>query len=225
MGERVLVVPRAAYFGGAWPQGFVPLAAGEARSLAEEWSRNGRFVERPAAEQDPSLKQPIPYCMLTCGSDVFVVRRRKKGTEDRLHGLYSIGLGGHVGPEDGEEGDPDLIARGLQRELCEELCGVERLAPQAQLLGMLNDDSNRVGEVHVGLVYRLEVPTTHQRVETEPVGIREISKLEGGFRRLVEFKDLWQNPGRFETWSVLVLEAVFNPPSDGGFPYSSIQIS
>jgi predicted NUDIX family phosphoesterase len=225
MSERVLVVPRADYFGGDWPQGFIPLDPAEARSLAEEWSQAGEFVDRDAAEQDPSLKQPIPYCLLTRGPDIFVVRRRKKGTEGRLHGLHSVGLGGHIGPEDGSQGDPGLVAKGLQRELCEELYGVENLAPQAELIGLLNDDSNSVGEVHAGLVFRLEVPQTQQPTEEQRVKVREISKLEGGFRRVVEIQNLWQDPGGFETWSMLVLEALFNPPSDGRFPHSSIQIS
>lgn len=225
MAERVLVVPRESYFGGDWPQGFVRLDPQDANKLAEDWSRTGRFVDRAAAEQDPSRKQPIPYCILTRGSDIFVVRRRKQGTESRLHGLYSIGLGGHVGPQDGREGDPRLVVKGLHRELCEELHGVDQLAPRAQLLGLLNDDSNAVGEVHAGLVYRLEVPQSHQTPGTQPIRVRETSKLSGGFKRLAEMQELWQDSHRFETWSMLVLEALFKPPSDGGFPYSSIQFS
>lgn len=225
MGERVLVVPRGNYFGGDWPQGFVPLDPEDANNLAEEWSRAGRFVDRAQAEQDPAFKQPIPYCILTRGADIFVVRRRKQGTEGRLHGLYSIGLGGHVGPQDGPEGDPRLVANGLRRELCEELHGVDNLACKAHLLGLLNDDSNAVGAVHAGLVYRLEVPQSHQTLRAQPISVRETSKLAGGFKPLVEMQELWQDSHRFETWSMLVLGALFKPPTDGGFPHSSIQFS
>jgi len=215
MAERVLVVPRDGYFGGDWPQGFVSLDPESARNLAEDWSRSGRFVDRAAAEQDPSQKQPIPYCILTRGPEIFVVQRRKQGSEGRLHGKLSIGLGGHIGPEDGPENDPGLVARGLQRELSEELHGVDHLAPGAQLVGMLNDDSNPVGKVHAGLVFRLEVPKSGP-----PVAIREISKLTGAFQPLVELRQLWQDSKSFETWSVLAFEALFNLPQQGGIPYS-----
>jgi predicted NUDIX family phosphoesterase len=182
-------------------------------------TESGRFVDRPAAEQDPSLKQPIPYCVVRRGDEMLAVRRRKSGTEGRLHGLYSVGLGGHVGPEDGPQGDPNLLLRGLLRELSEEVHGLGPHARRARLIGLLNDDSNPVGQVHVGLVYLLDLP------EPAPgdgqIEIREISKLQGGLRRLAEIRDLWQDPDRFETWSQLVLGAILNPPSEGGINPSS----
>jgi predicted NUDIX family phosphoesterase len=222
--ERVLVVRRADFFGGTWPQGFLALQPEEAARLVARFTTSGRFVDRPAAESDPSLKQPIPYCVVRRGDELLTVRRRRAGTEERLHGLYSVGLGGHVGPEDGPEGDPNLLLRGMLRELSEEVHGLRPHASRARLVGLLNDDSNPVGEVHVGLVYHLTLPepaTPSTPPGTEEIQIREISKLQGGFRRLVEIQDLWQDPGRFETWSHLVLEAIFNPPSEGGNNQSS----
>lgn len=214
--EQILVLPRAELFGGDWPQGYLPLDPEAAAALLERVRRAGRFHPRPAAEADPSLKQPIPYCLLRCGSEWFWIQRRSQGSEARLHGCYSVGLGGHIGPEDGTAGDPALVQRGLWRELREEL-HLEHLPPAQlgtplPLLGLINDDSNPVGQVHFGLVFCLEVPPESR----DAVKIREISKLRGAFGGLPHFRDLWQDPGRFESWSRLALEAFLFPPHHRG---------
>ena len=82
--------------------------------LDRAW-RMGRFVDRPLAEQTPDWKQWIPYCVLRCrppGSTpaprgpqdadrgILRVQRTKGQSEARLHGSWSIGIGGHVEPED-----------------------------------------------------------------------------------------------------------------------------
>ncbi|MEG1686418.1 MAG: hypothetical protein RR276_00900, partial [Angelakisella sp.] len=57
------------------------------------------FIPRPEAENDPTRKQIIPYVVLCRGSEVFATRRLNKGGEARLHGLLSLGIGGHINPE------------------------------------------------------------------------------------------------------------------------------
>ena len=135
---EVFVVDRQAMFAGTWPQGFLPAAGAAGAALLEDAFRRGRFVDREVAERAPAWKQWIPYCLLRCvgatsedGSNpivhgIFRVRRSKGQTEARLHGLWSIGLGGHVDPEDrpvDAESDSGaaFFARALQRELHEEL--------------------------------------------------------------------------------------------------------
>jgi predicted NUDIX family phosphoesterase len=111
------------------------------------------------------------------------------------------------------------------RELSEEVHGLGPHAASARLIGLINDDSNPVGEVHVGLVYLLELPRRAEPSGTEEIRIREISKLSGGFRPLVEIQELWQDPGRFETWSRFVVEAILKPPSEGGnHPSSTLSV-
>ncbi len=219
--EQVFVVRRADFFGGDWAQGFTPLCGAAADVQLAALTAAGRFVDRPAAERDPSLKQLIPYCVLTHGSDIFLFQRQNKGSEGRLHGLYSIGLGGHVGPEDGPADDPILLENGLLRELHEELVlpDFDRLA--LRLVGLCNDDSNPVGSVHFGLVYRLDLAHQAFPRSQEIVRIREIHKLQGGFRPLVELRDLWDDPQRFESWSQIVIEALFNLPRQGEVPTST----
>ena len=64
MGEQVFVVRRSELFGGDWPQGFVAYTGAEAAALLADLQHRGFFVARDRAEEDPSLKQLIPYCML-----------------------------------------------------------------------------------------------------------------------------------------------------------------
>lgn len=162
---------------------------------------------------------------------VLLVQRTKKGSETRLHESWSLGLGGHINPIDiglhalgiTSEGSSDThLAEGLtdaatpaeqffetalNRELQEEL----RLPPASELprprlLGLINDDSTEVGQVHAGLAYTLdlELPLTAAR---ELVGIREISKMRGAFTSLVEFAKLWHTPSQFESWSQFLIQA------------------
>ena len=213
------MVRRADFFAGRWPQGFLPLGPRAGTNLLRELEARAFLVDRALAETNPDWQQPIPYCLVTTGTDTFCVRRRKSGTEQRLHGLYSVGLGGHIGPEDQAaaarrpEAEPGALMQAcLERELREELRLPPQPLPRARLAGLLKDDSNAVGKVHAGLVYHLELPPQL----AAKVGVREISKLHGGFTPLVELKNLWQDPQRFETWSQLVLGALVLAPEEPG---------
>lgn len=202
--ELVLVVDRAAFFGGRWPQGFHPLTGAAAEGLLGDLEAAARFVPRPTAEDDPSLKQLIPYCALLEGSEVFCVERLRTQGEARLHGRLSIGIGGHIGPEDSPPSG--AVRRGLWRELREELELPSGRLADPRFVGLLNDDSNPVGAVHVGLVHLLElVAGTGTRL-----GVRETSKMAGAFRRLADPGNPWQDAARLETWSAALLAAL--PP-------------
>jgi predicted NUDIX family phosphoesterase len=146
---------------------------------------------------------------VTSGSSVLCVQRHRRQSESRLHGLWSIGIGGHI---DEQDAGADPIRTGLRRELDEELCFREPVLAKAEprFLGLLNDDGTEVGSVHVGLVFQLEV-------EDGQVTVREQEKMSGGFRnlrpqaaagRVVDPQDLWQDPKCFETWSRILLEVV-----------------
>jgi predicted NUDIX family phosphoesterase len=208
--EQVFVVRRRDFFGGDWPQGFVALDGDTGTAMLDAFRRQGQFVDRAAAEADPEWKQPIPYCAILRGREIFVVQRKRTQSETRLHDLLSIGLGGHVNPEaDPPPDGASFFASTLRRELGEEL-QIAPSAPAPAFCGLLNDDSNPVGKVHVGLVYLLRLPVG----ATPPaeVGVREISKMAGGFRDLVESENLWQDPSRFESWSAILLVAgIFGP--------------
>ena len=223
--EQVLVVDRAAFFGGAWPQGFVPLAGADAAALLERAFAEGRFEPRAVAEQEPAWKQWIPYCALRCvGRDgqpaaVYLVQRTKGG-DARLDGAWSIGLGGHVEPLDrdaatatGPGAGAAFFATALARELAEELV-LRQPLPAPRCIGLLNDDATAVGRVHAGLVYVCDLEVAREAPAPD-IAVREISKLRGGFGSLVELRRLWQDPARFESWSQFLIHAGVAGPMGG----------
>lgn len=189
MVEQVLVVPRADLFGPAHnPHGFGTRNLGFYR---DRIARHARFVDRPPAEEDPSLKQIIPYAMVRCGRRVLTLTRLAKQTEKRLHNKMSIGVGGHINPDGGLEG---IVERGLRRELEEELH--LRAETRIRPVGYINDDSSPVGSVHFGLVFEVAAAT-------EDVAVRETELMEGGFRDASELRALSE---RMESWSRFLVD-------------------
>lgn len=185
MDELVLVVPRAALMGDPGWHGISRLdLAGRMATIAAATT----YVPRGLAERDRTHKQVIPYVVVRDGSRVFLMRRTRAGADERLHDRYTIGVGGHVGPDDGG------IDGGLQREWAEEL--EASFTPRFGLVGLLNDDSTDVGAVHVGLVYVVEA-------DGGTVAIRETEKLSGSF---VEPADARAVRDRMESWSAIVLD-------------------
>ena len=101
----------------------------------------GSFVERPAAETDPSYKQIIPYAVVSHSGSYFLLKRKSAQSEQRLHNKLSIGIGGHIKPSEGVVA-ADLIQGGLTREVNEEL----HIGPgyREHLVGLINDDTTDV---------------------------------------------------------------------------------
>jgi len=118
------------------------------------------YIPRSQCETDERYRQLLPYVITRCNGLILAYQR--KGTETRLDGLWSIGIGGHVNDED--EG----WIGGMIREIREEtgfggpvgLTGARDgfWAPLSGPLGFLRDDSNPVGRVHLGVLYTLDVP-------------------------------------------------------------------
>ncbi|MEI6818907.1 MAG: hypothetical protein WCL19_04830 [Verrucomicrobiota bacterium] len=190
-GEEVLVVPRALLneigaFEGIQTAG---LDAAIARLLDPA---NHFFMDRAAAEEDPSHKQLIPYCIFRCGERVLHYTRGKAGGESRLHAKISVGVGGHVNPIDTDAGrtGSDAYHAAVTREIEEELDLPEEHTHR--IIALLNDESNSVGQVHLGIVHLIDL-------KSDAVASREDALLDLGFTALADLNgSLFE---RLETWS------------------------
>lgn len=151
---------------------------------------HGSFRARSEAETDLSWKQIIPYVVLRDGDQLFLMRRTRAGGDERLHDRYSIGIGGHVNPVDTD------VAGGLLREWSEEI--EADFVPEFEPMGVLNDDDNSVGAVHLGLVFAADAGG-------RPVAIRERDKLEGRFASRQEIEAV---ADKLETWSSLLFNFI-----------------
>lgn len=191
MDEEILVVPRADLF---WEGGFRGVSTTGLDEYVARIRRHGVFRRRGDVEDDPSLKQIIPYLVVRSAGQYMLLHRTRGGGEARLHDLYSIGVGGHISRAD-VAGDADVIAAGLRRELEEELSLAGDWS--ARLVGVLNDDENAVGRVHFGLVHLVDVRSGH-------LAIRETDRLTGTLAGAAEIRSVYP---QMETWSQLVVDA------------------
>src|SRR3989339_595928 len=218
--EQVLVVERNKLLDGhEIPYGFHDENIG---TLLSNVYKFAYFINRPDAENNPALKQIIPYLVIT-GRDgrIFLVQRLAGQTEKRLHNKYSIGIGGHINPVRSKAPGapatdpvgqvtsngvnpvayidgvsvPDIIVSGLERELHEEL---QVTTPyQYKLVGYLNDDSNSVGQVHLGLVHQVLVD------DAGGVSVLEKDLMAGNFATISELETQFE---LLETWSQIVFK-------------------
>lgn len=191
MAENILVVKTeklAPYIAGR-----NGLITGSDQEILDIITAEHEFIPRPEAEEDPGYKQIIPYVVMLRGEEAFLLRRLKKGGEKRLHGLLSLGVGGHINPVDGDDGD--VLMRGLCREVDEEVAVGKTVSLTPR--GVINDDSNGVGSVHLGFFFTMEVEGG--------IAVRETEKLAGEWMTLDALKTL---KNEMETWSQIVLEAL-----------------
>jgi predicted NUDIX family phosphoesterase len=187
--EQVLCVRRADIFpDGAW-HGFVSKDLDRHKDVIRE---HHMFMARSAVENDPTYQQIIPYVVFRHGALYFLTHRLRASTERRLRKQYSLGIGGHINPGDLEAGDP--ILDGLKREWAEEVVYDGRF--EAQLIGLLNDDSSPVSKVHLGVVFLVDGDSPN-------IAIRETDKLAGELLTLEEMRIYYLG---MESWSQMVYD-------------------
>ncbi len=169
-----------------------------------------RFMARPLAERDPNYKQLIPYVLMMCpdgrgpsapGDRYLTYVRGKRAGETRLVGNRSIGIGGHINPADDavplfRNDFRDAYQAAVEREVAEEVA-VET-GHRDHVVALLNDDSNEVGQVHLGVVHCwvLDEPQVSRREQM--ITQMEFMTLDG----LRAVRD------QMETWSQLCLDAL-----------------
>jgi predicted NUDIX family phosphoesterase len=158
-----------------------------------------RFIPRSQAEKDPSYKQLIPYVIMNCRGKYLSYVRGKRAGETRLVAKRSIGIGGHINPTDdmplfGNFYDTYLAA--VQREVAEEVSIDTKY--KDKVVALLNDDSNEVGQVHLGIV--------HLWTLDEPkVNRKEQMITQMGFMSIPELQEVRDT---METWSQICFDGL-----------------
>ncbi|APA02786.1 MULTISPECIES: hypothetical protein [Bacillus] len=156
-------------------------------------------IRRGDAEEDPRFKQPIPYVVIRRDDEVFVYERLAGGGESRLHNKLSLGFGGHMNPMEGAASFSEVLKQNTDRELAEELYIREEDKQNIVTLGLINDDENDVGKVHIGILSALQLASAAQ------VEVKEKDQIAGRWMKLSELKEenVYQ---RLEAWSQFVAD-------------------
>ena len=169
--------------------------------------QNGLFLRRSELEEDPSFKQIIPYALISNkepersgvrqSQSFYLFKRTSKQTEKRLHNKFSLGVGGHMNPNNSMESKEQYLIDELKRELYEEVkllndCLIEDI----EFIGFINDDTISVGSVHIGLLYNIHV-------SNKEVYINETDKMTAEW---IDKSDLAEFYNRMETWSKIAFD-------------------
>ena len=158
--------------------------------------KNYEVKRRGDMEEDPSYKQLISYCLLENENDeILVYQRLSGGREERLHGQSSVGVGGHMNNVVGADSINEVLRVNAQRELNEEVGLSEDRSQNMEYIGFINDDTNAVGKVHIGVVFKI-------KVKSSDVEVRETDTLKINWISQDEINDL----NHFESWSALILK-------------------
>lgn len=163
---------------------------------------NNFFLLRDDAENDPSHKQIIPYAIFHCRGKLLHYVRGKKSGEQRLAAKGSLGIGGHINTEDAELAslERDTYMTGVEREVNEEL---KLGSPYRQrVVALLNDDSNEVGKVHLGVVHVFDLESEDVAPNEAPITQLEFLSRE----QLAARRDMLETWSQicFDNWDALV---------------------
>lgn len=157
-----------------------------------------RFMPRLQMEKDPVYKQLIPYVIMNYEGKYLSYVRGKRGGETRLVGNRSIGIGGHINPIDDmplfNSNPYETYLAAVGREVAEEV-SVET-SHTDRVVALLNDESNEVGLVHLGIVH-------YWTLDAPKVKKREQMITQMAFMTPVELQKVRDT---METWSQLCLK-------------------
>ncbi len=182
--EQILVVKASIIFEkGVW-QG---LKTDNLDYYVDLIKNNCEFKRRGDVEEDDSFQQIIPYIVFNFKDQYFIYKYLPKAGEQRLVDTYQLGVGGHINKEDIKEGK-DILEEGMMREWNEEVNFNGNIL-EKKLVGLLNDSSQPVEKVHLGLVYNFVG-------DSPEISIKETDKMKG---KMVNLKDIGKyvagNPG------------------------------
>ena len=196
--EHVLCVPRSALN-----------AAGTFEGASLDIDRYMRMVDeaelvylpRSVAETLPAYKQLIPYIVLrTRSGRVLRYLRGSKSGETRLHGRYSIGIGGHISSTDNLDLTQLNYLDAMWREFREEV-GNQVAVSDQQPVAIINDESNAVGQVHFGVVHLVTV-------ENPEAIVGEAGHIANA--EFVTLEELMTDLTTYENWSQICLRSLYD---------------
>lgn len=191
--EHILVIKRSLFDDLGAFQGFSKEVSRYLDQIIDP--KNNFFIPRAPAETDPSHKQIIPYSIFRHGDKYLIYQRGGKSGEKRLVAKQSLGIGGHINPVDssldglGEE----TYYNGVAREIDEELVIIGK--HEQQVMGLINDDANEVGQVHLGVVHVFDLET--DQVTSNEEAIQNL--------RFLTLEELREHESSLESWSQIVL--------------------
>src|SRR3989338_9082106 len=194
--EKVMVVSRSDMFSlGGWHG----LKTEDVNKYINIISKKHRFIPRSEAENNPSWQQIIPYLIFENSGKYFVMQRRGDHSDKRLANKFSIGIGGHINLKDVKGSKDNKRVKGVNimdwasREFEEEVDYAGKY--KAEFLGLINDDTNDVGLVHVGLIIRI-------LGDSNNISIRDEHKLG----KLESLSNVGLHYRHMETWSQIVYD-------------------
>lgn len=149
------------------------------------------------AEINTNFKQPIPYVLIKRGDEIFVYERLSQGGESRLHNKLSLGVGGHINPVD-DANFNDTLSINLQRELDEELT-INSTESNLKYIGLINDDEDEVGKVHLGIL------AINELSPNAVVEVKEVDQLKGEWMSIEQLisAEVYE---RLENWSKIAVD-------------------
>ena len=206
MNELVLAVSREA-LGVGTESGIFPIDLNSIDS--EAYALLPRHIADNKSDSSVALGKLFPqilgYVQLV-NEQGEILSYARKGKEKGLHGLRSIGVGGHVSHEElvtaiYRSDEPtqlpkltELIQLGLRRELLEEV-GID-IGTYMEANQLIVSDSNVTSQVHVGLPMQLNV------VESDII-LEESEFLDA---RWISVEGLKATVDSYEPWSQLIIQ-------------------
>ncbi len=156
-----------------------------------------RFMPRSQVEENPAYKQLIPYVLMSYQDKYLSYIRGRRAGEARLVGNRSIGIGGHINPADDmplfNTDFYETYLAAVEREVAEEV--TVETSHTDRVVALLNDESNEVGSVHLGIVH-------HWVLDAPKVSRREQMITQMAFMSPAELHEVQDT---LETWSGLCL--------------------
>jgi predicted NUDIX family phosphoesterase len=150
--------------------------------------------ERFTAEEDYTYQQIVSYIVFKYQNSLFLMQRGANSSEQKLKNKYSIGIGGHLRKSDI---DKNLLEWG-DREFHEEVSYLDSFTITP--LAIINDQSNLIGKLHLGIVYLLEAESSNIHIKSE---------LKSGL--LIPLDQIKNNKyDMLESWSQSVIRFLHN---------------